>query len=107
MNNGDKRLYTPFVLRTGFMHSYRRTILLLLSVIILEVVYWTLAGFWPQFDELGMKRWGLIVILAIVVSIGTSTVRDIVAGYANLLGVFDEKTEKNLKLYRSLNHPST
>ena len=40
----SERLYTPLVLRTGFMHSYRRTIPLLLSVIILEAVYWTLAG---------------------------------------------------------------
>jgi hypothetical protein len=52
-------------------------------------------------------RWGLIVILAIVVPIGTSTIRDIVAGYAALFGVFDEKTEEKLKLYTSLNRPSS
>ena len=107
MNRGEKRLYTPIVLRTGLMHSYRRTISLLLSVIILEAVFWTLAGFWPRFDELGLMRWGLIVILALVVPIGTSTIRDIVAGYANLIGVFDEKTEEKLKLYRSMNRPSS
>jgi hypothetical protein len=69
-----ERLYTPVVLRTGFMHSYRRTIALLLSVIVLEAVFWTLAGFWHRFDELGLMRWGLIVILAIVVPIGTGTI---------------------------------
>jgi hypothetical protein len=107
MDKVEKRLYTPVVLRTGFMHSYRRTISLLLFVIALEAVFWTLAGFWPWFDELGLVRWGLIVILAIVVPIGTSTIRDIVAGYAALFGVFDEKTEESLKLYRSLNRPSS
>jgi hypothetical protein len=75
------------------MHSYRRTFLLLVSVLALEAVFWTLAGFWPRFDELGLTRWGLIVILALVVPIGTSTIRDIVAGYANLFDIFDEKTE--------------
>ncbi len=107
MSKGEKRLYTPIVLRTGFMHSYRRTISLLLLAIVLEAVFWTLAGFWPRFDELGLMRWGLIVILAIIVPIGTSTIRDIVAGYADLFGVFDEKTEEKLKLYKSLNSPSS
>ena len=105
MNNGEKSLYTPIVLRTGFMHSYPRTIALLLAVIILEAVLWTLAGFWPRFEDLGLMRWGLIIILAIVVPIGTSTIRDIVAGYEDLFDVFDEKTEEKLKLYRSLDHP--
>jgi hypothetical protein len=107
MNNGEKRLYTPFVLRTGFMLSYRRTMSLLLFAIILEAVFWTLAGFWPRFDELVLMRWGLIIILAIVVPIGTGTIRDILAGYANQFGVFDEKTEEGLKLYRSLNQTSS
>lgn len=107
MDNGEKRLYTPIVLRTGFMHSYRRTISLLLFLILLEAVYWTLAGFWPRFDELALMRWGLIVILAIVVPLGTSTIRDIVAGYVNLFDVFDEQTEENLNLYRSLNRSSS
>ena len=40
-----------------------------------------------------------------VVPVGTRTIRDIVAGYANLFGVFDEKTEEKLKLYQSLNRP--
>ena len=52
-------------------------------------------------------RWGLIVILAIVVPLGTSTIRDIVAGYVDLFDVFDEQTEENLKLYRSLNRSSS
>lgn len=107
MSNGETRLYAPFVLRTGFMHSYRRTISLLLSVIILEAVFWTFAGFWPRFDELLLMRWGLIIILAIVVPIGTSTIRDIVAGYEDLFDVFDEDSEEKLKLYRSLNSPSS
>jgi hypothetical protein len=89
------------------MHSYRRTFLLLVSVLALEAVFWTLAGFWPRFDELGLTRWGLIVILALVVPIGTSTIRDIIAGYTNLFNVFDEKTEEKLKLYKSLNRPSS
>lgn len=107
MQEGEERLYTPIVLRTGCMHSYRRTVPLLLSVIILEAVFWTLSGLWPQFDELGLMRWGLIVILAVVVPIGTSTIRDIVAGYGNLFGVFDGKTEEKLKLYKSLTPSSS
>jgi hypothetical protein len=47
-------------------------------------------------------RWGLILILAIVVPIGTRTIRDIVAGYGKLFGVFDKETEEKLKLYKSL-----
>jgi hypothetical protein len=43
--NGEKRLDTPIVLRTGFMYSFKRTITLFLAVIILEAVFWTLAGF--------------------------------------------------------------
>jgi hypothetical protein len=89
------------------MHSYRRTIPILLSVIILEAVFWTLADFWPRFDELGLMRWGLIVILAVVVPIGTSTIRDIVAGYGNLFGVFDEKTQEKLELYKGLTPSSS
>ena len=107
MSNGEKRVYTPFVLRTGFMHSYPRTISLLLSVIVLEALFWTMAGFWPRFDELGLMRWGLIIILAIVVPLGTSTIRDIVTGYEDLFDVFDENTEENLKLYRSLDIPAS
>jgi len=89
------------------MHSYRRTIALLLFLILLEVLFWTLAGFWPRFGELSLMRWGLIVILAIVVPLGTSTIRDIVAGYVNLFDVFDEQTEENLNIYRSLNRSSS
>jgi hypothetical protein len=88
------------------MHSYRRTISLLLFLILLEILFWTLADFWPRFDELALVRWGLILILAIVVPLGTSTIRDIVAGYVNLFDLFDEQTEENLKLYRSLNRSS-
>jgi hypothetical protein len=107
MDEGEKRLYTPLVLRTGFMHSYRRTIPLLLLVILLEALFWTWAGFWPRYSELGLLRWGLIVILAIVVPIGTSIIRDIVAGYAGLFGLFDAETEKRMRLYRSLDRPSS
>jgi hypothetical protein len=102
VREGEESLYTPIVLRTGFMHSYRRTIPLLLSVIMLAVAYWTAAGFWSRFDELGLMRWGLIAILSVVVPIGTGTIRDIVAGYANLFGVFDKKTEEKLKPYKRL-----
>lgn len=101
------KLYTPFVLRTGFMHSYRRTIALLLLVIVLEAVLWTAAGFWPRMDELGVLRWGLLIILAIVVPIGTSTIRDIVVGYEDLFDLFDAATQQNLKLYRRLNGPAS
>jgi hypothetical protein len=107
MSKKKKGLYTPIVLRTGFMHSYRITIALLLSVIVLEALFWTLAGFWPRFDELGLMRLGLIAILAVVVPIGTRTIRDIVSGYADMFDVFDEKTEERLKLYRSLERSST
>jgi len=85
VNDGEKRAYTPIVLRTGLMHSYRRTISLLLSVIVLEAVFWTLAGFWPRFDELGLMRWGLIAILALVVPIGTSTIHRDLTGPSRLL----------------------
>ncbi|MHA1906428.1 MAG: hypothetical protein ACW98Y_03965 [Candidatus Thorarchaeota archaeon] len=107
MKKAEEKLYTPIVLRTGFLHSYRRTILLLLTVIILEAVFWSVGGFWPRFDDFGLMRWGLIIILAIVVPIGTRTIRDIVAGYRNLFNLFDERTEKNLKLYRSMASPSS
>ncbi|MHA2313021.1 MAG: hypothetical protein ACXADF_16150 [Candidatus Thorarchaeota archaeon] len=53
MSEDTKKLYTPFVLRTGFMHSYRRTLPLLGLTILLEFVFWTLGNFWPRFSELG------------------------------------------------------
>ena len=102
MKNEEKKLYTPIVLRTGFMVSYRRTIALLVSVIVLELILWTLAGFWPRFNDLVLERWGLILILAVVAPLGTSTIRDIVSGYATMFGLFDEETADKLKLYRSL-----
>ena len=107
MNEGEKSLYTPIVLRTGFMHSYRRTLSLLLALIIIEIVVWTLAGYWPRFAELGSERWGFIIILILVVLLGTRTIRDIITGYADLFNVFNEKTEDNMKIYHSMNRPSS
>ena len=107
MNHGEQRPYTPIVLRTGFMHSYRRTFSLLLVIIILEAALWTLAGFWPYISELGPVRWGLIIILILVVPIGTKTIRDIFEGYENLFNVFDEQTDANLKLYQNMDRPSS
>jgi len=107
MTKGEKKLYTPFVLRTGIMHSYRRTLALLFSVIILEAGYWTIGGFWSQFSVLGFQRWGIIVILIFIIPIGIRTIRDIFAGYEDLFNVFDENTEENLKAYRSMKRPSS
>lgn len=107
MNKEVRKLYTPIVLRTGFMHSYRRTISLLIVVIGLEAIFWTLTGLWSRFAELGPTRWGLIVIITLVVPLGIWTIRDIVASYENLFNVFDEKTEENMKLYQSMSQPSS
>ncbi len=105
MEEKNENLYTPIVLRTGFLHSYGRTLSVLFVVIILELLLWTLAGFWPRLSELGVIRWGLIVILTLAVPIGTWTIRDITAGYEDLFNVFDAETENRLKLYRSLSYP--
>jgi len=107
MTEGSETPYTPLVLRTGFMHSYRRTIPLLGLTVILELIFWTLADLWPRSAELAYIRWGVILILALVVPIGVWTVRDIIAGYDDLFYVFDEETEKTLSLYQRIDRPSS
>jgi hypothetical protein len=102
-----KKMYTPFVLRTGFMHSYLRTIPFLFLTVLLEFIFWTLGDFWPRFNELAYERWVLILILALVVPIGIRTIRNIVADYDDLFDAFDEETEEGLKLYRSMDRPSS
>lgn len=105
MNEKSQKRYTPFILRTGFLHSYWRTVPLLGLVIFLEAILWVMAGFWPPSIEFALMRWGIFLILIFVVPIGTWTIRDIVAGYDDLFEVFDVETEENLKLYRSMDRP--
>ncbi|MFW9847207.1 MAG: hypothetical protein ACFFD6_10690 [Candidatus Thorarchaeota archaeon] len=102
MNRETERLYTPLVLRTGFMHSYRRTIPFLGLTVLLEFIWWTLGNFWPHIGELGYERWGLILILTMVLPLGVWAVRAIVVDYDDLFDVFDEDTEARLELYRSM-----
>ncbi|MFW9804882.1 MAG: hypothetical protein ACFFFC_19655, partial [Candidatus Thorarchaeota archaeon] len=90
---------------TGFMHSYHRTIPLLGLAVILEFIFWTLGNFWPQFSELGYERWGIILILALILPVGVWAIRNIVSDYDDLFDVFDGETEENLKLYRSMDRP--
>ncbi|MFX0054859.1 MAG: hypothetical protein ACFFAX_03345 [Promethearchaeota archaeon] len=105
MSEEAKKMYTPFVLRTGFMHSYNRTIPLLGLAVILEFIFWSLGNFWPRFSELGYERWGIILILALILPVGVWAIRNIVSDYDDLFDVFDKETEENLKLYRSMDRP--
>ncbi|MHA1925615.1 MAG: hypothetical protein ACXABV_13640 [Candidatus Thorarchaeota archaeon] len=105
MNKETKKLYTPFVLRTGFMHSYRRTLPLLGLTMLLEFIFWTLGDFWPRLSELGYERWGMILVLTLIIPIGVWVIKDIVADYDDLFDAFDEETEESLKSYRRMSRP--
>jgi hypothetical protein len=73
----------------------------------LEFIFWALGNFWPRFGELGYERWGIILILTLILPVGVWAIRNIVADYDDLFDVFDEVTEEKLKLYQSMDRPPT
>jgi hypothetical protein len=94
------RYHTPLILRTGFLHSYKRTIPVIVFWLVLNILtYW-------QMGVLGFLQgdvWTYLFLPLFIIVIHIA--RKAVSGYDDLFGVLDPEFEKNLKLYKSLDLP--
>ncbi|MFX1578490.1 MAG: hypothetical protein ACFFBJ_02500 [Promethearchaeota archaeon] len=100
MGDNEVRYHTPLILRTGFLHSYKRTIPVIVIWLVLNILtYW-------QMGVLGFLQgdvWTYLFLPLFIIVIHIS--RKAVSGYDDLFGVLDPEFEKNLKLYKSLDLP--
>ncbi len=99
MDKKPRKFFTPIILRFGILHSYWRTLPILGLIFIVDVTLQFLDGItilWPE-----------LILLNLAVLIGIWVIRDAVAGYDELFDVFDSETEKKLKLYQSMDRPSS
>ncbi len=97
----EGRFYTPFILRTGFLHSYKRTLPVIAGWLVLNIViYWQM----DVLDNLSGDVWTYLYIPTFVVIIHIA--QKAVRGYDDLFGVLDSEFEQKLKLYKSLDLPS-
>lgn len=88
---------TPLPLRTGFLHSYKRTIILWMLLLFVPNFILLVGGIpIPLVEILGNSALTVIIIM------GTWTVRYATDGFDMLFDIFDKPTEKKLKLYCSL-----
>lgn len=100
VGDDEFQYHTPLILRTGFLHSYKRT-----APIIIFWIFLSVLSAW-QMDVLDLfirDVWTYLYlpIFLMVVHIARSAV----SGYDDLFGVFDKDFEKKLKLYKSLDLP--
>lgn len=99
---GEKEVqfHTPLILRTGFLHSYKRTVPIIIFWIFLSFLSaWQMQVLDPFIKDVWTYLY--LPILLMVVHIARSAV----SGYDDLFGVFDKDFEKKLKLYKSLDLP--
>ena len=100
MDKKEEKYYTPILFRTGFLHDYWRTGIVLLVWFLLNVVTY----FQMHVESFILRdpwTYMFFPLLAIVVYIA----RTAVSGYDDLFGIFDTSFEQNLRLYKSLNQP--
>ena len=97
-----KRYYTPLVLRTGIFHSYARTVVPFLILYFSSNVFTIFAGI--PIDPIELL---LITAFILILIAATWTVRCAVNSFDELFDVFDEQTEKRLRLYHSMDRPAT
>ena len=92
--------YTPFLLRWGFLHSYRRTVPVVIGWLVLNIViYWQMNVL--EFLLGDVWTYMFLPLIWIVIHIA----RTAVSGYDDLFGIFDDTFDKKLKLYKSLDRP--
>lgn len=92
--------YTPFLLRWGFLHSYRRTVPVIIGWLVLNIViYWQMNVL--EFLLGDVWTYMFLPLIWIVIHIA----RTAVSGYDDLFGIFDDDFDKKLKLYKSLDSP--
>jgi hypothetical protein len=100
VGDNEVRYHTPLILRTGFLHSYKRTIPVIAFWLALNILtYW-------QMGVLGFLQgdvWTYLFLPLFIIVIHIA--RKAVSGYDDLFGVLDPEFEKNLKLYKSLDLP--
>ncbi|MFW9836393.1 MAG: hypothetical protein ACFFE7_02670 [Candidatus Thorarchaeota archaeon] len=100
MGENETRYHTPLLLRSGFLHSYKRTIPVILLWLALNVLtYW-------QMGVLGFLQgdiWTYLFLPLFIMVVHIA--RKAVSGYDDLFGVLDPEFEKKLKLYKSLDLP--
>ena len=100
VGDNDERYRTPFILRTGFLHSYERTLPVIIGWLVLNIViYWQM----NVLDHIMGDVWTYLYIPLFVVAIHIA--RMAVRGYDDLFDVLDKEFEEKLKLYTSLNLP--
>ncbi|MFW9786715.1 MAG: hypothetical protein ACFFE2_05325 [Candidatus Thorarchaeota archaeon] len=100
VGENETRYHTPLLLRSGFLHSYKRTIPVILLWLALNVLtYW-------QMGVLGFLQgdiWTYLFLPLFIMVVHIA--RKAVSGYDDLFGVLDPEFEKKLKLYKSLDLP--
>ncbi|MFW9975529.1 MAG: hypothetical protein ACFFDQ_09710 [Candidatus Thorarchaeota archaeon] len=101
MGESEISYHTPLILRTGFLHCYKRTAPIIIGWLVLNfVIYWQMNVLenlvWDWWTYLYLPIFLLVVHIA----------RTAVSGYDDLFGIFDPNFEKRLKLYKSLDLPS-
>jgi len=97
----ENRYHTPLILRTGFLHSYKRTLPVIIGWLVLNIVtYWQM----NVLDNLSGDVWTYLYLPLFVLVIHIA--RKAVSGYDDLFGILDLDFEKKLKLYKSLDLPT-
>ena len=91
---------TPLLLRLGFLHSYRRTIPVIIGWLALNIlIYWQMNVL--EFLVGDVWTYMFLPLILIVIHIA----RTAVSGYDDLFGIFDDAFDKELKLYQPLDRP--
>lgn len=100
VGENEDRYYTPFLLRTGFLHSYKRTLPVIFGWLLLNIlIYWQM----NVLENIVGDFWTYLYIPLFVIVIHIA--RKAVTGYDDLFGILDTDFEKKLKLYKSLDLP--
>ncbi len=95
-----EKYHTPLLLRLGFLHSYWRTVPIILGWLVLNVViYWQMSVL--EFLMGDVWTYMFLPLIAIVIHIA----RIAVSGYDDLFGIFDKEFNKKLKLYKEFESP--
>jgi hypothetical protein len=97
VGKNKKKYHTPLILRTGFLHSYKRTLPVIVFWLILNLVtYWRMGVLTEILGDPWIALYLPLFVLVIHIA------RKAVSGYDDLFGIFDSEFEKELRLYTSL-----
>ncbi len=89
-----KSLHTPLILRTGFFYSYKRTLIVWLTL--LAAIY--MVNYVLGFAEFLLGFLSDIIITTVILS-GVWSVRKVVSSYQEMFGIFDNDILSNLSVF--------